>query len=284
MIAGGVDFSAFGEVKNSVFSDQPQKTLREFDDDDNECEINRMVYNIYNNNRFFTQPVGEDGFQNNLTGNTKNVDELNDLVVVRTHCANTNKSTIDNVVLSGEPSLGALLAVPPRILPMNAAGDPPPPTEAFLAYAWGGSSATLDGTPLTDGTGLQGTTTGQHTLVVGSTSVVDHVANGATPNAVFTPSPQFISAGESSDLNWLTTAGTFICLSIDRTVEVSPEAATGSETMMPEATTSYNLHLLTEEGGSYRQGTVFVDEVIQGLIFSDGFESGGFGSWSSVGP
>lgn len=166
VIAGGIDFSALGEIKNSVFSDHPQKTLREFDDDDSECEINEVVYN---NNQFFTQPVDSDVFQNNR--------------------ANTVKSTVDNVVLSGEPDLGGLVAVPPQILPRNAAGDPPPPTEAFLAYGWGGSSATLDGVPLANGTGLQTTTAGQHTLVVGSaTSVVASVANGPAPNANSPPS------------------------------------------------------------------------------------------------
>lgn len=54
---------------------------------------------------------------------------------------------------------------------------------------------------------------------------------------------------------------------------------------MPEATTAYNLHLLTKEGAVHQQESVFVDEEIEeGLIFSDGFESGDTGSWANVGP
>jgi hypothetical protein len=277
---GGSKLSTNGEIRNSIFKNEGSLTLRDIDTDSATCEINDVKYN---GNQIFTTPPDGDVYRNNLvSGGGKTVSELNNLTVVRTNCTDTIKSTLDNIALGTEPDLGALVAVPSIILPVNASGDPAPPTEAFLGYAWCGGSATLDTNTLVTNTGLQLTTSsGMHTLVVDTASFVDDLTAGPTPGGNFTATPVAIAGGESSDLAWSTAAGTFLCLSIDRGVVPSSQAASGTETVTPAETKTYSLHLLTEEGGFSRQATVFVDEAAADLIFTDGFESGDTTSWSS---
>ncbi len=276
------DFSATGEIKNSVFSGHPSLTLREFDADNPECEINSVVYN---NNRFFTTPVDDDVYRNSLAGGFQTVGELNDFVVVRSNCDNTVKSTIDNVVLTGEPDLTALVGMPPEILPVAAAGDPATPTESFLGYAWNGSAGALDGVPLATQTGLEETATGMHTLVAGTSSSAVEITDGPNPAATFTATPACIPGGETADLVWSTTAGTFLGVAIDRTVEIPVPAAAGSVTVMPPATRRYNLCVLTEEGGVWGAAAVEVDDCPdEDPIFADGFESGNTSAWTVTIP
>lgn len=279
---GGSKLSVTGEIRNSIFKNHGSLTLRDLDTDNTTCEINEVVYN---NNEFYTDPPDGDVYLTGLVAGNKTASEMNSVTVVRTNCTNTVKSTINNTALGSEPDLGALLAVPPAVLPVNAAGDPAPPTESLLSYAWCGSSAALNGIALGANTGVDPTTTtGMHTLVVGSDSFVEDIADGPTPTGIFAASPVEIAGGESSDLSWSSTAGTFLCLSIDRGVEVSSQTTSGSETVTPGATRSYNLHLLTEEGGVYRETTVYVDEPAGDRIFSDDFETGTPTAWSgSVG-
>ena len=51
--------------------------------------------------------------------------------------------------------------------------------------------------------------------------------------------------------------------------------------LYPTVTTTYRILALTEEGGAMAEVTVWVDEEPPSL-FSDGFESGGTGAWSST--
>ena len=48
--------------------------------------------------------------------------------------------------------------------------------------------------------------------------------------------------------------------------------------MTPAETTTYSLHVVTEEGGVLERVTVFVDENPE-VIFADGFESGNTSAW-----
>ncbi len=282
VIAGSIDLGSSGLVRNSVFKNHGQVDLLDVDFLCN-GEVEPINTVVYNNNEFFTSPPNGDVYRNNqVSGGGATVGELNSLVVNRTLCADTDKATVNNQALTSEPDLAALVAVPTEALPTVAAGDPAPPTDSFLGYAWCGSSAaTLDGVPLTDETGLDGSTVGSHTLAVGGVSAVDSIGSGPDPNASFVADPAVISSGQTSDLTWSLTAGTFLSVSLDRGIELASPGASGSETVAPTATTTYDLHLLTEEGGRLRQTTVFVDEPAPGLIFEDGFESGDASAWST---
>ncbi|HVR96658.1 MAG TPA: right-handed parallel beta-helix repeat-containing protein [Thermoanaerobaculia bacterium] len=79
-----------------------------------------------------------------------NVAQLNDLVVNRGSRGTFRKSQAANRSLSSAPSTGSLVAAP-TILP---AGATTAPANAFLAYAWSGRSATLEGQPLTAKSGV----------------------------------------------------------------------------------------------------------------------------------
>ncbi len=109
----------------------------------------------YNNNRFSPTTFGDRVFQNTLVnfgGHT--VSELNSLVVSRSNGTSTDKSQVANQALATAPNAGALVAAPSLVLAQAAAGDPAPPTDAFLGYAWRGPSASIAGQRLPGRSGL----------------------------------------------------------------------------------------------------------------------------------
>jgi predicted outer membrane repeat protein len=90
---------------------------------------------------------------------------LNALVIRRAGGPTTVKSTVPNQALASAPAAGSLAAFPP-------AGSPSARSAPFLAYAWTGGAATLNGAPLPLHAGLiEGAAPGGYTLVVDGVAV-----------------------------------------------------------------------------------------------------------------
>ncbi len=277
VIAGTIDLDMTGTVTNSTFTGTPQTMIR---DADFACsaEVEPINSVRYNGNDFSTSPPDGAVYSNSVAGGSQTAAQLNSLTIVRTLCSNTNKSTVANSALGSTPSLATLVAAPPHQLGTAAAGDPAPPTEAFLGWGWSGASATLNGSPLAPETGLSAETPDTYLLVAGGDSDSATISSASTPSLSFVASPMAIESGQSSDLEWSGLSGAFVDLSIDRGVEITTPSASGAESVSPAATTHYRLHLVTEEGGAVETTTVFVDENLA-EIFSDGFESGDTTAW-----
>ena len=117
--------------------------------------------------------------------------QLNGLTITRSGAASTDKSQTDNTAPGSAPVSGAILAVPPAILPVNAAGDPAPPTTAYLGYAWSGGAATLNGNAVSGNVGLSAAPgTGTHVLSVAGTPFTPPSASGPTRQRRSPPRPR----------------------------------------------------------------------------------------------
>ena len=244
-----------------------------FDDDRNPQPINAVRYN---NNDFHNTTFGSKVYRHN-TAQSKTPAELNALVIAH--------SSVDkgfgNSWLSTAPEVGALHAVPPRILNVTAVGDPESVTRSYLGYAWDGGNATLDGTPLNGGFGWGSTSAGTHNLWVQSTRFQATVGVGPTPAVSFTATPAVSTPGQPVTLSWSLVSGTFIDVEIDHGLNPS-DSASGQLVVTPSVTTTYSLHMLTEEGGATATATVCIN--CESPLFSDGFESGDTTHWSATNP
>ncbi|MCU0305408.1 MAG: hypothetical protein MUC56_15250 [Thermoanaerobaculales bacterium] len=272
------DIDATGEVHHSVISNTSNLGMPVFDDDRQPTPINDIRYN---SNTMFERQSGNAVYSEALVG-VQTVSQLNALVVHRAGGPSTDKSLTANTNPSVAPVVGRLLAVPSTVLPVTAAGDPESSTESYLAYAYSGGSATLDGSPVAGGSGYTTATVGSHTLRVAGQDFTASVTQGSAPSASLAANPAVISGGQSSTLQWTTTSGTFVDATIDQGVTITP-AASGQVVVTPAVTTTYRLIVVTEQGTAVDSVTVWVDEV-PGAIFSDGFESGDTDEWSSVVP
>jgi len=267
---GFVSHEVSGTVQGSVFSNHPSTPVRDDDRQDGN-PVNALQYNA---NQFF----GATDFYSHQFEGTHSVAGLNNLIVTRILGGNTDKSPAgDNTALGSQPDLGALVAAPPLVFSTNAAGDPAPPTESLLGYAWCGDSASLNGSGLASNTGLQAFGSGIHTLAVGAETVLAEIFAATIPQATLSANPAAINSGETSDLTW-SKVGTPLEATIDRGVLIST-ANSGVETIMPSSTKAYTLLAVTREGGETDTVKVFVDEN-PGLIFADGFESGDPSEWT----
>jgi predicted outer membrane repeat protein len=93
------------------------------------------------------------------------VASLNALVIRRAGGPTTVKSTVPNQALATAPAAGSLAPIPP-------AGSPSARSAPFLAYAWTGGTATLNGVPLPLHDGLiEGVAPGSYTLIVDGVAV-----------------------------------------------------------------------------------------------------------------
>ncbi|MFZ1754006.1 MAG: hypothetical protein WBO46_07235 [Caldilineaceae bacterium] len=163
----GVD----GTVSNCIISDNIGLPI--FDDDRQNGPVNEMRYN---NNQIFSTTFGDIVYTDSIPFQCcKTVAELNTLIVPRnTGLPMTTKSQSPNIHLKVKPDVGALIPLVNNTLGINA-----PPY--LLAWAWSGSSATLDGTALgvNGGTTLISTAVSSrklsrtitHTLLVGRNSI-----------------------------------------------------------------------------------------------------------------
>ncbi len=284
----GADLSVEGVIRNSLFADNQGLPLW---DDDRSCGADVFNLVTYENNQFFPTAFPPSVYRSTVAG-TFDVDGLNGLFVNRgAGCAGTDKApTNNNVELSTQPVLGALLGLPPQIIAKSAAGDPETSTESFLAYAWCGDCAELDGNGLTTQTGLTAATSGVRSLMVFENAgcsgapdldLVATLNQSLTPSANLSADPVMIPGGGSSTLSWGTANGTFLESAMDQGQGLLGTAS-GSVSVSPSLTTNYTFFTITEEGGDTAQAKVFVDEEPDDLIFGDGFESGDTSAWSIV--
>ncbi|HPH94615.1 MAG TPA: hypothetical protein PKW33_11965 [Anaerolineaceae bacterium] len=159
-----------GTISNSVISKSSGLPIFDDDRDDLLAPINDMHYNnlqIQGNSNSISPAVYTDSV---FGYSGKTVSELNTLIVTRSKAGvSTDKALVNNTELSAPYEYVALKVFWPQLDPL--AGR----TTAFLVYAWGGSSATLNGSNLSNKTGLiEITSPGTYTLKAGNkqTSVV----------------------------------------------------------------------------------------------------------------
>jgi predicted outer membrane repeat protein len=117
------------------------------------------IFNTTYGGRVYVDTVADPG----RTG--LDVGSLNALVIRRAGGPTTVKSAAPNRALAAAPAAGALAAMPP-------AGSPSARSAPFLAYAWTGGAATLNGVPLPLHDGLiEGAAPGSYTLIVDGVAV-----------------------------------------------------------------------------------------------------------------
>jgi len=276
LLGGGATVNMIGEVSGTLFSENIGIPV--FDGDRNTPPINDLRYN---SNTFYNNTFGDHVYSDSLAC-CMSTAALNTVVITRTGAASTAKSQVDNTALGSAPPVGALLAVPPRLLQAVAAGDDAAETESFAAFAWSGGAATFDGGGVSGNVGLLSVGTGVHTLSVagGALERTDDVASGANPQATLTVSPDSVGGGGSATLEWSTPSGTFLVAGLDQKAGVELSSG-GSTVVSPPATTTYRLIVVTEEGGDDAEATLYVAEASEGMIFEDDFESGGTCRWDS---
>jgi hypothetical protein len=275
----GLGLDATGAVANSVFTDNDGTPIFELDTA-GDAVRNRVTYsgNVFHNTTF-----GNDVFVNTLDGQGRTATELNSLTV-----GGINKAPgTDN---ENEPSTiptATLLAAPPQTLPAGAAGDPAGATDAFLAWAWSGDCAELQGSPLAPTTGFSTPGSGSRTLEVfapcgggSDATATTSITDAGGPSASLTAAPIAIDSGFTSDLSWSLSGAPFLAGLVTHGASDSLPSGSGGTTVMPEATTRYRLLLLTSEGGAAATQSVFVDEPPDEVIFVDGFESGDTSAWN----
>ena len=274
----GRDLNTTGLVQTTVFTDNDG--LPVYDDDRDEGPINTLVYN---RNSFFNSTFGDDIYKDRLDP-VQTVSGLNQLVVHRTNGTSTDKSINANPAEDSSISSGFLRAVPPIIVPETAVGDGDASTRSYLAYAWSGTEATLDGQYLADHRGVVADpSVGVHTLVVDGVTYQTTVSTVAAPTATFSASPIAISSGESATLSWTTPSNVFLEMDIDQGVQVPGNQSSGSIVVSPTSTTTYRLFVATRFGGVVLDATVYVDEAPPvPSLFIDGFESGDTLKWSAT--
>lgn len=180
---------------------------------------------------------------------------------------------------SATPADGFLAGVPPRF----AADTTLTAGEAWLAWAFSGASATLDGVAVGAGAapnnGLAAAGDALHSLSVNSGAVVRSADVQAAPAprtalALGAACP----AGGSTSLAWTTPAGTFLAAVVDQ--GVGGGSASGTTTVAPAGSVTYRRIALTTEGGAAAEATLGIGC----YIFSDGFASGNTSAWSSTLP
>ncbi|MFN8642843.1 MAG: hypothetical protein U0802_14775 [Candidatus Binatia bacterium] len=244
-----------GTVSNSIISSNVGLPI--FDDDRTTGPINDVRYN---GNQIYSTTFGSTVYTDSVAGFCcKTTSQLNGLTVTRSNGASTDKSQTDNSLLASAPVVGALLAVPSDILAVNAVGDSAPPTTSYLAYAWSGGSATLDGSAVSGNAGLTPAAgTGGHTLVVGGTSFPTTVGFGAAPTATFDANPTTVNTGQASILSWTTSAGNFLTAAIDQGVGAFT-SGNASTSVTPSASTTYSFLDVTDTGGATGSAMVTVN-------------------------
>lgn len=232
--------STSGTVENCLISEHTGLPI--FDDDRTNGPINDMQYF---NNQFYHGSGGQDEviYSNPISPyQWKTATELNEITINRANSTTTDKGS-GNIALDSPPSAGHLLAVPPTILPVGAVNDSSPPA-AYLAYAWGGTSAALDGNTLSNNSNIEPSTVGTHTLTINDKTLQTLITSPITPTATF------IASGSPPDitLTWHLTTDSFLDAAIDQGVMTSA-GASGSTQISTTTDTTYRLYVLTKEGG-----------------------------------
>ena len=200
--------------------------------------------------------------------------------------ASTHSGSLEEWAEQPPATAGILVAAPS--LPASAGG--PLAGEAFLTWAYAGSSATLDGNSVGSNpkNGVAEKSEGGHQLVVSGLASCGRcsatIVAPVLPATTLAASPVSISPGDSSSLSWTTPEGTLVTSIVDR--GLGKKGASGSSTVAPGGTMTYRRLAITQEGGSLAEETIYVGEAPPpppdgDEIFSDGFDSG-LGAWDSV--
>jgi hypothetical protein len=150
-----------GLVSGSVFSENVGITLWDVETGAGPpCNLMR-----YDNNQFYES--GDRIYANPVNAQTGgNTDFLNSLTVFQSGCPPLDKGN-GNVRLFSAPAVGALLASPPSL-----GTGAPGAGQSFLAYAWSGIAAVLDGQGAPLKAGLAPVfAVGPHTLLVNGNPV-----------------------------------------------------------------------------------------------------------------
>ena len=270
-------FDVTGLVENSAFSLNVGLDIYDSDRLAAAGVINGVQYN---GNDFYNTTFGGSVYIDSVAGGALNPVGLNNLVVDRGGGNTTDKSPLNNNAAFGSlPIFGTLLGVPTQIINAVASGEPASSTASYLAYAWSGASATLDGQPVAGNRGLTEGDVGSHHLVVGTQTFSDTIEQGPVPQASLVADPVAIASGEQSELIWATSSGTFLDSALDWGANTGG-AASGSVWVSPPDTRTYHLVVVTQQGGDSAFATVYVDEQPPDDIFADGFESGDTSAWS----
>jgi hypothetical protein len=185
------------------------------------------------------------------------------------------------------PSVAGILIAAPSA---PAAAGGPFTGEAYVTWAYAGSSASLDGSsvPSNPKNGVAEKVEGGHTLQVSGLGSCGRcsqtIANPLEPAATLAASPATIQPGASSTLGWSTPDGSFLAGLVDR--GVGEKAASGSSSVAPGGTATYRRLAVTQQGGALAEETIYVGESPPppsgDPIFLDGFDSGGYGDWDVV--
>jgi len=247
-VADGYSLPALGTVQNCLISNNTGQAI--FDDDRTNGPINEVRYN---NNQVYAGGVNAIIYSDSIYPyGSKTTAQLNDLIVRRANGTSTDKSTVPNLALGDKPSIGRLLAVPIYTLPFNAQSDPPAPTNVYLAYAWSGGSATLDGLPLQSNAGVVTTTQdGVHTLVVDGQTYNVIVGKANIPSATFSV---FVTEARTTLFSWSVSSATFLDVAIDQGVE-TPSNSAGSASLPFYLERDYHFYAITQEGGIVKTGS-----------------------------
>ena len=150
--------------------------------------------------------------------------------------------------------------MPSKIYAVNAVGDSAPPTAAYLAAAWGGASATLDGNARRrhDGVAPPRPAPARTCSRSAARRFSASVGFGAAPAATFAANPTNINPGQTSALSWTTTAGAFL----DRRHRPGRRRDQRRQRLAlnvsPTAATTYSLLDVTDTGGWPGSATVMV--------------------------
>jgi len=257
----GRDLNANGTVSSCLFSENIG--LEIYDDDRDLGPENEMQYN---NNQFYSTSFGDHVYRDSIPSPIQSAVGLNSLVIVRTNGTTTDKSVVNNQALGTLPIWGELTAVPRKVLPTNAAGDPSPPTSSFLAYVWSGTAASLDGGSLSTRAGVVATTVnGTHTLSVNGTPYNASIGLGLAPTSSLDSSVAWTTPGGSVSLSWTVSNAPYLWSAIDHGVS-TPISSSGSVVVYPTTDTRYRLYGLTEEGGDVDDVRVLVGNPLY-LIF-----------------
>ncbi|MBL8299225.1 MAG: hypothetical protein JNN30_12880 [Rhodanobacteraceae bacterium] len=247
-----------GVVRNSIISNNTGATTF-LDYDPGSAPVNVLQYS---NNQIF--PGGAGVYATSQAPAATSVAQLNGLVL-----HGIPKAPVANTVPAAAPVVAALLAAPTATLPTSAVGDAAPPTLAYVAGAWSGSSATLHGSPLTGNSLLLPATPGIHPLVAGAVQRNATLNAGASPALSATARPRKLGPGANYTLSWATFAGNFLGIGFDQKIDV-PVVAAGNLSVGPvSASHTVRGIVVTQEGGATSTNTI---QVIADLLFYDDFE------------
>ena len=235
------DLDVTGIVQGNVISNNPGVAV--FDDDRTNGPINSVVYN---DNDFYAGSVNAVVYSDAIYPfGSKNVSQLNALIVNRANGTSTDKSTVDNRALSSKPSIGSIQSAPFKILETTAVGDPETQSPSYVAYAWSGGSAVLNGSSILQKTGvLVQNNQGSNTLTVDGVPFASQTMPGALPGLSFSGQP----SGGSVAFNWSVVSGTYLGNQMDQGVRVD-ELPIGSVVVQSVPELVYRFYAIAEEGG-----------------------------------